>query len=69
MLRPSGQDEEVFNVMLAGSDVNYDKVSTGREEFAKIFYSITNRTDILFGDLVWISKYRSERALLFLHFR
>ena len=31
----------------------------------KLFYSITKRTDILFGGLVRASKYRSERVILF----
>jgi hypothetical protein len=65
MLRPSGQDEDVVHFILAGPDVDSDKASTSREEFVKAFYSISRRTDILFGDLIWISKYRSERVLLF----
>ena len=64
MLRPSGQDKDVFNIMIGGPNVDYNKISISREEFEKTFYSITKRTDILFGDLIWMSKYRSERALL-----
>jgi FAD binding domain len=59
LLRPSGQDEDVFNLLMAGPGVDRDKVLTSREELVKTFYSITKRTDILFGDLVCISKYRS----------
>ena len=62
MLRPSAQDEDVFQFILSGPDVDLDKVLTSREELIKAFYSLTGRTDILFGDLVWMSKYRSERA-------
>jgi hypothetical protein len=65
MLRPSAQDEGVFQFILAGPDIDHDKVTNNREELIKVFYSISKRTDILFGDLVLISKYRSERALLF----
>jgi hypothetical protein len=65
-MRP-GQDEGVFNFLLAGPDVDCDKVSTDREEFVKAFYSISGRTDVLFGDLVWMSKYRSERPLFFIY--
>ena len=64
LLRPSGQDKDVYNFILNGPDIDYDKISTSSEEFAKFFYSFTKRTDILFGDINWISKYRSERALI-----
>jgi hypothetical protein len=63
LLRPSSQDEDVYNFILGGPDIDYDKISTSSEEFAKIFYSLTKKTDILFGDIIWISKYRSEHAL------
>ena len=62
MLRPSAQDKDVFQFMIAGLNIDLDKVSSRREEFIKAFYSVTKRTDVLFGDLIWISKYRSERA-------
>ena len=62
ILRPSAQDEDVFQFILGGPDVDLDKTSASREEFIKAFYSFTKRTDILFGDLVWISQYRSEQA-------
>ena len=58
MLRPSGQDKDNFTIAIGGPDVDCNKVSTSREELIKSFYSITNRTDIVFGDIVWISKYR-----------
>ena len=64
MLRPSGQDEDVYNIIFGGPNIDFDKISTSSEEFAKFFYSVTKRTDILFGDLIWVSKYRLERALL-----
>jgi hypothetical protein len=60
MLRPSRQDEDVFTFMMGGPNVDCNKISTSREELVKSFYSITKRTDILFGDIIWISKYRSE---------
>jgi len=58
MLRPSGQVEDLFNFVVAGLDVDCNKILTSREELVKCFYSITKRTDIVFGNLVWISKYR-----------
>ena len=69
LLRPSGQDEDVYNFILSGPNIDYDKISTSSEEFAKTFYSLTKNTDILFGDIVWISKYRPELALLILYLR
>ena len=69
LLRPSGQDEDVYNFILGGPNIDYDKISTSSEEFAEFFYSLTKRTDILFGDIIWVSKYRSERALLILCLR
>ena len=65
LLRPSGQDKDVHNFILGGPDIDYDKISTSSEEFAKLFYSLTKRTDVLFGDIIWMSKYRLGRALLF----
>ena len=65
LLRPSGQEKDIYNIMLGGP-IDYDKISTSSEELAKIFYSLTKRTDIVFGELIWISKYRSERVLSFL---
>ena len=62
-LRPSGQDEDVYQFIFSGPNVDFDKISTSSEEFAKFFYSLTKRTDILFGDIIWVSKYRSEQAL------
>ena len=64
MLRPSGQDGDLFNFILGGPDVDCNKVLSSKEELVKSFYSITKRTDIVFGDLIWISKYRSEQVLL-----
>ena len=64
LLRPSGQDEDVYNLILGGPDVNYEKISTSSEDFAKYFYSVTKRTDIVFGDINWMSKYRSEQQTL-----
>jgi hypothetical protein len=58
MMRPSGQDKDVFIIFIGGPDVDCNKVSTNREELIKSFYSITKRTDVLFGDFNWVSKYR-----------
>jgi hypothetical protein len=64
ILRPSGQEKDLVNIVMDVPNVDYDKISTSREELIKSFYSITKRTDIVFGDLVWISKYRLEQVFL-----
>jgi hypothetical protein len=64
LLRPSSQDKDVYIFILGGPDIDYEKISTSSEAFAKFFYSFTKRTDIVFGDIKWISKYRSEQILL-----
>jgi len=66
MMHPSGQDEledvfNIFNIFIGGPGVDCNKVSTSCEELIRSFYSITERTDVLFGDFNWnhwISKYR-----------
>ena len=63
-LRPSSQDKDSYNFLLGGPNIDYDKISTS-EGFAKLFYSITKRTDILFGDMICVAKYRLDRALLY----
>jgi hypothetical protein len=64
-LRPSGQVEDVYNFVLGGANIDYNKILTSSEEFTKIFYSLTKRTDILFGDFIWASKYRSAASLCY----
>ena len=67
VLRPSGQDKDLFALILGGPDIDSSKILSSKEELVKSFYSITQRTDIVFGDLIWISKYRSEQVLLIHH--
>ena len=60
-LRPTpGQVKDVYSFTLGGPNIDYDKILTSSEGFAKLFYSLTKRTDILFGDIIWVSKYRLE---------
>ena len=59
-LRPSSQDGDVYNFILGGPNIDYEKISTSTEGFAKLFYSLTKRTDILFGDIICVSKYRLD---------
>ena len=66
LLRPSGQDKDIHNFILRDPNIDFDKISTSSEGFAEAFHSLTKRTDIVFGDIVWVAKYRLERVLLFL---
>lgn len=43
--------------MFAGREVDHATVASSREELLKAFYEITDRTDVKFGDLVWVSNY------------
>ena len=65
MLRPSSQDADVYNFILAGSNIDFDKISSSNEEVTKFFYSLTKRTDIIFGDIIWVSKYRLEQDFFY----
>ena len=62
-LRPSSQDRDSYNFLLGGPHIDYDKISTS-EGFAKHFYSLTKRTDIIFGDMICVAKYRLERGFV-----
>nr|AGK29863.1 FAD-binding protein [Volvariella volvacea] len=42
----------------AGRELDHALVSSNRETFIEEFYSITNRKDIIFGELNWLSDYR-----------
>ena len=67
LLRPSGQDKDNYNFILAGPNIDFHKISTNSEGFAGVFHSLTKRTvtDILFGDIVWVAKYRLRFCYFF----
>ncbi|KAF9017765.1 hypothetical protein BDZ89DRAFT_1103732 [Hymenopellis radicata] len=46
-----------FNFMVAGKDVDTALAGSSREGFIQTFEKITGRTDIEFGDLIWLSVY------------
>ncbi len=48
-----------FNFMVAGKDVDTALSGSSREGFIKTFEKITGRTDIEFGELIWLSVYTS----------
>lgn len=50
-------DDDRYSFMAAGQ-IDHAKVASNREEYIQAFYETTGRTDIEFGDLIWISDFR-----------
>lgn len=55
---PSEVDDNVFTFIISGKEIDHAKTASGRDELVKTITSITDRKDIEFGKLVWISNYR-----------
>lgn len=57
-LRPfETKDDDKYTFICMGRELDAAKMSSGREEFIKVFYETSGRTDIEFGDLIWISHF------------
>ncbi|KAK0214928.1 FAD binding domain-containing protein [Armillaria fumosa] len=56
----SSEDPTVnkYQFFIMGHQMDTTTVASGREAFIKEFYAISGRTDIEFGELVWISNFR-----------
>ncbi|KAF8827023.1 hypothetical protein HHX47_DHR5000984 [Lentinula edodes] len=57
-LIPTEVDDNIFTMIIAGNEIDHAKTVSGRDELVKTIGSITDRNDIEFGDLVWMSRYR-----------
>ncbi|KAJ4479299.1 FAD binding domain-containing protein [Lentinula aciculospora] len=57
-LIPTEVDDDIFTFMIGGTESDQAKTASGRDELVKTISFITDRTDIDFGELVWISRYR-----------
>ncbi|KAK0489305.1 FAD binding domain-containing protein [Armillaria novae-zelandiae] len=58
-LRPfETKDDDKYNFICMGRELDADKMASGREEFIRTFYEISERTDVEFGDLIWISNFQ-----------
>ncbi|KAF9002995.1 monooxygenase [Cyathus striatus] len=57
-LRPSGQDPEVYNFVITGVDLSHVTETFGREDLISAMEEITERKDLVFGDIRWINNYR-----------
>ncbi|KAL0567907.1 hypothetical protein V5O48_014084 [Marasmius crinis-equi] len=51
-------DSDKHTFIVGGANVDIVKVSSSREEFVKTFHDITGRTDIEFGELIWMGTWR-----------
>lgn len=55
--RPSAQDPDVLNFMMAG-DINIEDILSSSKATIEAFYNISGRRDIVIEDVIWSSKYR-----------
>lgn len=52
------KDNDMYYVLYLGRDLDATKAVSSKEEFIKVFYDITGRTDVEFGDLIWASTFQ-----------
>ncbi len=58
-LRPfETRDTDKYNIFCMGHDLDAEKMASSREEFIRAFYETTRRTDIEFGDVIWLSNFQ-----------
>lgn len=60
MLQPSGRDNSLFMIYAVGRGVDHENLAQP-EELKKFFYAKTNRHDIEFLELPWLSHFRYYR--------
>ena len=59
MLRPcEAPDEDKVALYVGGPDIDFEKTASSGEELAKVFYEISGRTDIQFGEALALSTFR-----------
>ncbi|SJL13734.1 uncharacterized protein ARMOST_17182 [Armillaria ostoyae] len=59
IIRPSEDPTaNKYQFIVMGHQLDATAVTSGRDAFIKEFYAISGRTDIEFGELVWISNFR-----------
>ncbi|KAL1719974.1 FAD binding domain-containing protein [Schizophyllum commune] len=59
MLRPcEAPDEDKVALYVGGPDIDFEKTASSGEEFAKVFYEVSGRTDIQFGEALALSTFR-----------
>lgn len=45
-------------MMITGKELDHAKTASGRDELVRTITFVTERNDIEFGDLIWMSHYR-----------
>ncbi|KAJ3862909.1 FAD binding domain-containing protein [Lentinula novae-zelandiae] len=51
-------DKNIFTMMITGKELDHAKTASRRDELVKTITFVTERNDIEFGDLIWMSHYR-----------
>ncbi|KAJ3757896.1 FAD binding domain-containing protein [Lentinula raphanica] len=57
-LLPTEVDDDIFTFIVSGKDLDHAKIASGKDELVKAISFISDRNEIEFGDLIWISQYR-----------
>ncbi|KAF9002997.1 monooxygenase [Cyathus striatus] len=57
-LRPSGQDPGVYSFIVTGVDLSHVTTTSGHDDFVNAIKDITDRKDLVIGDITWISSFR-----------
>ncbi|KAJ3722577.1 FAD binding domain-containing protein [Lentinula raphanica] len=57
-LLPTEVDDGIFTFIVSGKELDHAKTASGRDESVKAISFISDRNDIEFGDLIWMSQYR-----------
>ncbi|KAK0214864.1 FAD binding domain-containing protein [Armillaria fumosa] len=58
------KDNDKYTVVYLGHDLDATKTASSEEEFIKVFYDITGRTDVEFGDLIWASTFQPNARMV-----
>lgn len=57
-LRPCETEDDQYNFMLGGVDLDHRKIVSSREEIIDAIYQVSGREDMEFGDLIWMGIWR-----------
>lgn len=60
--RPSSQDPDIISFLIAGR-VDTDRLLSTPSAVVDEFYEITQRKDIVLGEVIWVSKYRQVQSI------
>ncbi|KAL1755699.1 FAD binding domain-containing protein [Schizophyllum commune] len=64
-LRPcEAPDDDKLAILVTGKDVDYEKPSWTSEDFARLFFEITGRTDVQFGETIGLTVWRPNIRMI-----